>query len=227
MNRNEYNVYRSFVKHLKGYIENPNARKGAIFTIAINASVDHKIKTHNLLVSNGFKPYYIGVDGHLFDDEFRIQYNANLNSYITDGNIKWIEKHFINVENPEMKCDHYFIYDCNPLTTDTTDTTDTRKIKVTMFAGLNDGKTGVQIIPTNTAKQIIAEIACKYSNGATISECCGVWKTESHLEIETSFRIEMLDFPLVNVESMVNELKIALNQNSIAVEKGLIKSKFM
>ena len=112
-------------------------------------------------------------------------------------------------------------------TTDTTDTTDTRKIKVTMFAGLNDGKTGVQIIPTNTAKQIVAEIACKYSNGATISECCGVWKTEFHLEIETSFRIEMLDFPLANVESMVNELKIALNQNSIAVEKGLIESNFM
>ena len=89
--------------------------------------------------------------------------------------------------------------------------------------GLNDKDTQNQIINTPEAKQIISEtLINKYGVFAfTMIECAGVYKMNSTGDIiqESSLRIEIAtDEPMQEIDSIIDELKTVLNQESIMHE---------
>lgn len=85
-----------------------------------------------------------------------------------------------------------------------------------IIVGLNDKDTRKQETSTEQATQALAAIVLKYTDGATLTECKGIYKhDDGGIVFETSIKIEISGITRENAERIASEAKIALNQESI------------
>lgn len=85
-----------------------------------------------------------------------------------------------------------------------------------LIIGLNDKDTRKQETSTEQATQALAGIVLKYTDGATLTECKGIYKHEDGgIVFETSIKIELSGITKENAERIASEAKMALNQESI------------
>jgi hypothetical protein len=96
-----------------------------------------------------------------------------------------------------------------------------------LYIGTNDKETYEQIIPTDEAKRIVNEICAKYVDGYTVSEAQGGWVDEHGiLTQENTLIYSFIGAEESDIIAIMNEVLVALNQNSILVEKNDISSIF-
>jgi hypothetical protein len=97
-----------------------------------------------------------------------------------------------------------------------------------LILGLNDKDTKKQEISTIDAYKIATNILTKYFDGATITEAQGFYKHEDGtLTFETSLKIELLFADDEQVLKVIEQLKTAFNQESIALITNDINSKLI
>ena len=100
--------------------------------------------------------------------------------------------------------------------------------KSVFFIGLNDKESLTQITPTYKAKEIITSVFLNYYDGFSVLPCKGVYKMESgEIVRENSFQVIVYFSDSESDLAIVEKLKQALNQESIAVESGLVDSKLL
>lgn len=100
--------------------------------------------------------------------------------------------------------------------------------KFTLYLGLNDKDKKVQLINTIEAYKICNNILMHYTDGATVFEASGIYRHEDGtFTIEKTLRIELLFVDKKTVLNIVDDLKKAFNQESIAVQNELVNSELM
>lgn len=106
-------------------------------------------------------------------------------------------------------------------------------LKTSLYVGLNDKDTKKQIIVDSVAKEVIIYAIVKQKLDFTLFECNGVYTHENGVSvIEKSFKIELLCFENEKtfnekILQVVKDLKIMLNQESIAVSREYIESELL
>lgn len=97
--------------------------------------------------------------------------------------------------------------------------------KYILYVGLNDKDTKTQKIDTLSAYNLTNNILLNYVEGATVTQSKGIYKhNNGNIVIENTLIIELLFTDKTTVETIAKELKIALNQESIAIQKQTIES---
>ena len=106
--------------------------------------------------------------------------------------------------------------------------------KYILYVGLNDKDTKTQKIDTLSAYNLTNNILLNYvegatvtqsKGGATVTQSKGIYKhNNGNVVIENTLIIELLFTDKTTVETIAKELKIALNQESIAIQKQTIES---
>lgn len=100
--------------------------------------------------------------------------------------------------------------------------------KFTLYLGLNDKDTKVQMISTLEAYKVVSNILAKDFGGGTIFEAQGIYKhDDGTIVIEKTLRIEILFAELPQIKILVELLKKIFNQESIAVQEENIESSLM
>ena len=100
--------------------------------------------------------------------------------------------------------------------------------KFTLYRGLNDKDTKVQMISTLEAYKVVSNILAKDFGGGTIFEAQGIYKhDDGTIVIEKTLRIEILFTELPQIKILVELLKKMFNQESIAVQEENIESSLM
>ena len=91
---------------------------------------------------------------------------------------------------------------------------------VNLYIGLNDKDTKRQVITNLDAKVEISAILFKYfPNGFTLQECQGMYKHEDGTVVcENTIKVILFDYNIGLVLDAVEDLKLKLNQECIAVE---------
>lgn len=94
-------------------------------------------------------------------------------------------------------------------------------IKYNIYIGLNDKDSKKQEISTRRAKEQVIKILNNNNiTGLTMYEVMGVFKHESEeIVFEKSLKIELLEVKEQEILKSIQELKTALNQESILIEK--------
>lgn len=102
-------------------------------------------------------------------------------------------------------------------------------IRKTIFTiGLNDKNTLNQIVPLQKAQNIILDIVLEYYEGLTMNQGWGVYKMSSGESVhEMNIQVIVYFSDLASDFAIVEKLKKALNQESIAVESGLVDSQLL
>lgn len=104
----------------------------------------------------------------------------------------------------------------------------TNKIKKhVLFVGLFDKDTKAQKIGSLAARDILQNILLSSGlDGATLSDAVGIYKHENGtFVIEPSIRIEILFSTDSQIRKICDQIKIALNQESVAVETQITDSR--
>ena len=97
--------------------------------------------------------------------------------------------------------------------------------KYILYVGLNDKDTKTQKIDTLSAYNLANNILLDYVEGATVTQSKGIYKhNNGNVVIEITLIIELLFTDKTTVETIAKELKMALNQESIAIQKQTIES---
>lgn len=97
--------------------------------------------------------------------------------------------------------------------------------KFTLYMGLNDKDTKVQVISTIEAYKVVSNIIAKDFGGGTIFEAQGIYKhDDGKIVFEKTLRIEILFAEEPQIKALVAELKKIFNQESIAVQVEDINS---
>lgn len=97
--------------------------------------------------------------------------------------------------------------------------------KYILYVGLNDKDTKTQKIDTLSAYNLTNNILLNYVEGATVTQSKGTYKHQNgNVVIENTLIIELLFTDKQTVETIAKDLKIALNQESIAIQKQTIES---
>lgn len=97
--------------------------------------------------------------------------------------------------------------------------------KYILYVGLNDKDTKTQKIDTLSAYNLTNNILLNYVEGATVTQSKGIYKhNNGNVVIENTLIIELLFTDKTTVETIAKELKIALNQENIAIQKATIES---
>lgn len=97
--------------------------------------------------------------------------------------------------------------------------------KYTLYLGLNDKDKKQQLISTVEAYKICNNILLHYTNGATVFEANGIYKhDDGTFTIEKTLRIELLFVNQNTIDKIVNDLKQAFNQESIAIQRQVVDS---
>lgn len=100
--------------------------------------------------------------------------------------------------------------------------------KFTLYLGLNDKDTKVQMTSTLEAYKVVSNILAKDFGGGTIFEAQGIYKhDDGTIVIEKTLRIEILFAELPQIKILVELLKKIFNQESIAVQEENIESSLM
>ena len=96
--------------------------------------------------------------------------------------------------------------------------------KTIITVGLNDKDQEIQIIPTESAENTLAEILIENHVifAFTMIHCKGVYKMSSSGNIikENSIRIEIIEEDARDYTEIINEIKTELNQESVMIEKS-------
>lgn len=97
--------------------------------------------------------------------------------------------------------------------------------KFTLYLGLNDKDTKVQMISTLEAYKIVSNILARDFGGGTIYEAQGIYKHDDGTNVfEKTLRIEILFAGREQVRILVEQLKKMFNQESVAVQEETIDS---
>ena len=97
--------------------------------------------------------------------------------------------------------------------------------KFTLYLGLNDKDTKVQMISTLEAYKIVSNILATDFGGGTIFEAQGIYKhDDGTIVFEKTLRIEILFTEKEKVRILVEQLKKMFNQESVAVQEETIDS---
>ena len=100
--------------------------------------------------------------------------------------------------------------------------------KIILSVGLNDQTTKRQEITMTAAKRYIERACLKYTDGATVYNANGIYKHANGQKVnEKTIRIELYNANIERVKALCADIKKALNQESIAVERQKIISEFM
>lgn len=100
--------------------------------------------------------------------------------------------------------------------------------KFTLYLGLNDKDTKVQMISTLEAYKVVSNILAKDFGGGTIFEAQGIYRhDDGQVVFEKTLRIEILFAELPQIKILVELLKKIFNQESIAVQEENIESSLM
>lgn len=95
-----------------------------------------------------------------------------------------------------------------------------------LYVGLNDRDSYKQIIKTEDAMKIVKDIVCEFIGGATFSKAEGYWEDENgNPTRENTIIIEIVNFDRDDrfedvIAYVAEDLKVALNQNCIMIEKS-------
>lgn len=94
-------------------------------------------------------------------------------------------------------------------------------IKYNIYVGLNDKDSKKQEVATRQAKKEVIKILNNNNiNGLTLYKVTGVFKHENgQVVFEKSLKVELLEVKEKEVLKSINELKKALNQECILLEK--------
>ncbi|MCL2216014.1 MAG: hypothetical protein FWB91_03220 [Defluviitaleaceae bacterium] len=96
-----------------------------------------------------------------------------------------------------------------------------------LYIGLNDRYTYYQIIPTEEAVEIVTEIVARHVSGWTMSMAQGGWIDEHGiLTQEYSMVWTFIGAEEEDIRGIMREVLVALNQNSILVERSDVTSVF-
>ena len=97
--------------------------------------------------------------------------------------------------------------------------------KYILYVGLNDKDTKTQKIDTLSAYNLTNNILLNYVEGATVTQSKGIYKhNNGNVVIENTLIIELLFTDNDTVNKIANDLKKALNQESIAIQKFNVES---
>ena len=97
--------------------------------------------------------------------------------------------------------------------------------KYILYVGLNDKDTKTQKIDTLSAYNLTNNILLNYVEGATVTQSKGIYKhNNGNVVIENTLIIELLFTDNDIVNKIANDLKKALNQESIEIQKFNIES---
>ena len=100
--------------------------------------------------------------------------------------------------------------------------------KFTLYLGLNDKDSKIQKIDTLEAYKICTNILLKYTEGATIYSAQGIYKhDDDSFVVENTLRIELLFVERESVLKIIEILKLAFNQESIALQVENINSELI
>ena len=100
--------------------------------------------------------------------------------------------------------------------------------KYIIYCGLLDKDSKAQEVTTIDAFKVAANIFCELTGGATITEAMGVYTHDDGTVItETTLRCEVFGAELEQIEKAASALKVALNQEAVAVEKIVSESTFI
>ena len=102
-------------------------------------------------------------------------------------------------------------------------------IKYNIYIGLNDKDSKKQEISTERAKEEVIKILNNNNiNGLTMYKVDGVFKHETgEVVFEKSLKVELMEVKKEDVLKSINELKKALNQESILLEEEEKKVNFI
>lgn len=101
--------------------------------------------------------------------------------------------------------------------------------KITLYVGLNDRETKTQLINTLDAYRIVTNVL---GVDSTITEAKGIYTHEDGaITSETTLVVMLLDFEHKMTKTWltdkVNAIKLALNQESVAISTEEIESELM
>lgn len=101
--------------------------------------------------------------------------------------------------------------------------------KFSLYVGLNDKTTKMQEISTIQAYKLITNIVVANKvDGFTILEANGYYVHEDKsISIEKSLKIEFLFIDIEVIKKIIKDLKIALNQESIILQKENVTSEMI
>ena len=101
--------------------------------------------------------------------------------------------------------------------------------KFSLYVGLNDKTTKMQEITTIQAYKLITNIVASHKvDGFTVLEASGYYRHEDNsISIEKSLKIEFLFIDMEVIKQIIKDLKIALNQESIILQKENVSSEMI
>ncbi len=107
------------------------------------------------------------------------------------------------------------------------DTGAEEQTKYVLYIGTNDKDTYKQEIPYDECVAKVTEICTRYTGGCTLAEATGYWKDDSgEITTEQSIQCTLEDITLEQVHQIADEVRTALNQNSILIETQGVTSEF-
>lgn len=102
-------------------------------------------------------------------------------------------------------------------------------MKHTLFIGLNDKDTKQQEIDTITAYKTLIRLMTKNGyTGGTISQADGFYThQDGSFTTEKMIRVEIIDADAVKTTNLINDIKIALNQECVGLQEEVVKTSFV
>lgn len=96
-----------------------------------------------------------------------------------------------------------------------------------LTVGLYDQDTKQQEISTLDAYKVVNNIVLRFTTGATIMEGRGIYThDDGSVVVEPSLQVQLLNLDVDVVETIIDELKSALNQESIMQEDTEVQISF-
>ena len=100
--------------------------------------------------------------------------------------------------------------------------------KYVLYCGLNDKDSHAQEVNTLDAYKIACNIFVETTGGATITEAKGVYThDDGTIVVETTLRCEVFGAELVQIRKAAEMLKVAFNQESVAMERVISEAEFI
>lgn len=102
-------------------------------------------------------------------------------------------------------------------------------MKHTLFIGLNDKDTKQQEIDTITAYKTLIRLMTKNGyTGGTISQAEGFYThQDGSFTTEKMIRVEIIDADTIKTTNLINDIKIALNQECVGLQEEVVKTSFV
>lgn len=99
--------------------------------------------------------------------------------------------------------------------------------KITLYIGLFDKDTKKQEVDTKQAFNIVNNILLQYTEGATIYMGDGIYKhIDKTTVIEKNIIVILYDVTRETLNKILKEVKTALNQEAVLVEKAQVVASF-